>query len=165
MNLINNYQDSKFSVMPPPPIEIVNYREEFKDQLVKVWEASVRATHHFLLAEDIDYFKTVVAEIAFDTFPVYCLTDQEKVIGFMGVVNRKIEMLFILPNYLGQGLGSRMVDFAKEKLFANSVDVNEQNTNAVRFYLKQGFETYERLDKDSEGKDYPILKMKLVNKR
>lgn len=141
--------------------EIVKYKDEFKQQIILVWEKSVRATHHFLLPEDIDYFKEVVANIAFSTFPVYCLVHQEKVIGFIGVVNRKIEMLFLSPDYIGKGLGSKLVEFAIEKLQADKVDVNEQNTSAVHFYSRLGFETYKRLKKDSEGKNYPILKMKL----
>jgi putative acetyltransferase len=148
--------------MPANQPEIVTYKDEFKEQLILVWEKSVRATHQFLLPEDIDYFKEVVSNIAFSTFPVYCLVDQEKVVGFIGVVNRKIEMLFLSPEYIGKGLGNKLVAFAIEKLYADKVDVNEQNTSAVQFYTKLGFETYKRLKKDSEGKNYPILKMKLT---
>lgn len=147
--------------MPDNQIDIVKYKDEFKEQLILVWERSVRATHQFLLPDDIDYFKEVVANIAFSTFPVYCLVDREKVIGFIGVVNRKIEMLFLSPEYIGKGLGSKLVKFAIEKLDAEKVDVNEQNVSAVNFYSSIGFKTYKRLKKDSEGKNYPILKMKL----
>jgi putative acetyltransferase len=41
------------------------------------------------------------------------------------------------------------------------VDVNEQNKNAIKFYNKYGFIKHEKTTKDSEGKNYPILKMKL----
>ena len=44
---------------------------------------------------------------------------------------------------------------------AKQMDVNEQNTKAVEFYRKFGFETYERTEKDDEGKGYPLLRMKL----
>lgn len=147
--------------MPDKQPEIVKYKDEFKTQLVTVWEKSVRTTHHFLLPEDIDYFKEVVTNIAFSTFPVYCLVDEDKVIGFIGVANQKIEMLFLLPEYIGKGLGSRLVTFAIKNLQADKVDVNEQNISAVHFYTRLGFKTYKRLKKDSEGKKYPILKMKL----
>jgi putative acetyltransferase len=147
--------------MPDNQPEIVKYKDDFKQQLTLVWEKSVRATHHFLLPEDIAYFKEVVANIAFSTFPVYCLVDQNKAIGFIGVVNRKIEMLFLSPEYIGKGLGSTLATFAIEKLQADQVDVNEQNTSAVHFYSRLGFKTYKRLKKDSEGKNYPILKMRL----
>jgi ribosomal protein S18 acetylase RimI-like enzyme len=44
-------------------------------------------------------------------------------------------------------------------LNANKVNVNEQNTEAIKFYTKFGFKVYERTKKDSYGNDYPILKM------
>lgn len=32
------------------------------NEVVNIWEASVRATHHFLKEEDIQYFKSLVYE-------------------------------------------------------------------------------------------------------
>lgn len=71
-------------------------------------------------------------------------------------------MLFLDPKYIGKGYGKSLMDFAVLNQNANLVDVNEQNTNAKKFYQKYGFEIYERTEKDNLGKDYPILKMKLV---
>ncbi len=53
------------------------------------------------------------------------------------------------------------MDFALLELKADKVDVNEQNTNAVKFYEKLEFKTYERTEKDAQGKEYPLLRMKL----
>lgn len=39
--------------------------------------------------------------------------------------------------------------------------VNEQNLKAIQFYKKYGFETFERTDKDDQGRHYPLLRMKL----
>ena len=70
-------------------------------------------------------------------------------------------MLFLSPEYIGKGLGRKLIDFAFSELKADKVDVNEQNTNAVKFYEKLGFITYERADKYDQGKEYPLLRMKL----
>ncbi len=70
-------------------------------------------------------------------------------------------MLFFSPEYIGKGLGRKLTDFAISELKADKVDVNEQNTNAVKFYKKLGFKTYERTEKDDQGKEYPLLRMKL----
>ena len=79
------------------------------------------------------------------------------------MAGRKIEMLFLVPEYIGQGFGKILVEFAIAKLNADKVDVNEQNHSAVDFYLRLGFVVYDRMEKDSEGKDYPILQMRLRN--
>lgn len=141
---------------------ITPYRDEYRDQLTAVWERSVRATHHFLLPEDIDYFKQVVQGIDFHAFPVYCLVRDNTVLGFLGVAGGKIEMLFLDPAHIGKGYGRLLMRFALEDLGADKVDVNEQNSNAVAFYTRFGFVPIERTEKDSEGKDYPIIKMKRI---
>lgn len=146
-------------------MDIKPYEEKYREQVIAVWERSVRATHHFVKPEDIDYFKSVVVTIDFKAFDVYCaLAGDGNLIGFIGVADKKVEMLFIEPAFIGKGVGKSLLEFAIKELKAAEVDVNEQNTEAVRFYEKFGFRTYDMTEKDSEGKDYPILKMKLEGK-
>lgn len=140
-------------------IQIIRYADELREQILSVWEQSVRATHHFLTPEDFQTIKGIVHTINFNDFEVYCLVQDQKVLGFTGIASQKIEMLFLAPEAFGRGLGSRLMEFALRELNANKVDVNEQNTNAVKFYSKWGFETLERTDKDDLGFDYPLLRM------
>lgn len=92
---------------------------------------------------------------------MYCLKQKDEFAGFIGVAEQKIEMLFLAPNYIGKGLWKKLTNFAFSTLRADKVDVNEQNTNAVKFYEKIGFKTYERTEKDDQGMEYPLLRMKL----
>ncbi len=147
--------------MQKPAIEIKPYEEKFKAQLLSVWEKSVLATHDFLSPEDFISIKEIVQTIDFNAFDVYCLLHENKVVGFIGVAERKVEMLFLDPEYSGKGLGKKLMGFAFTNLNVNKVDVNEQNLNAVGFYKKLGFETYERTEKDDQGKNYPLLRMEL----
>jgi putative acetyltransferase len=89
------------------------------------------------------------------------LVQNAEVAGFLGVAAQKVEILFLSPVYFGKGLGKRLLAFAINELRVDKVDVNEQNTNAAGFYQKFGFKTYERTEKDDQGKDYPLLRMKL----
>ena len=81
--------------------------------------------------------------------------------GFIGVADEKVEMLFLDPKYFGNGIGKKLLSFAVDELNADKVDVNEQNTKALKFYQKFGFEIVERTDKDDQGRSYPLLRMKL----
>jgi putative acetyltransferase len=140
---------------------LCSYRNEFREQMVSLWERSVRATHDFVTEPDIRYFKELVNEINFNSFSVYCLVTQEqKVIGFIGLFGKSIETLFLDPDYIGLGFGKKLMEFAVEKLGANEVEVNEQNTRAVQFYGSFSFVVYDRLETDSNGKPYPVLKMR-----
>ncbi len=140
-------------------IKIQKYSDSYHDQLLLVWEKSVLATHDFLTNEDFHSIKDVVRTIDFNAIDVYCLTKNSKLLGFLGVLDRKVEMLFLSPECFGQGLGKKLIEFAIDELKANKVDVNEQNLRAVNFYKKLGFKTYERTEKDDQGKEYPLLRM------
>lgn len=144
-------------------IQIEPYQEKYRKQLLAVWEDSVLATHKFLKPSDFKEIKSIVKTIDFSVFDVFCLMDGNKLLGFIGVIDEKVEMLFISPKHFGQGYGKRLMRFAMSFLNANKVDVNEQNTSAVGFYQVLGFKTYERTEKDDQGKDYPLLRMKLSN--
>lgn len=62
---------------------------------------------------------------------------------------------------MGLGIGSALVEFAVKKLGAKTVDVNVQNTTAIAFYTKLGFEPTGISPKDSAGKPFPVMSMKL----
>ncbi|MDR1617219.1 MAG: GNAT family N-acetyltransferase [Syntrophomonadaceae bacterium] len=142
--------------------KIEKYFGHNKEELLSVWEKSVLATHHFLSPRDFADIKKSLHELDFTSFDIYCLTGGSgEIAGFIALSGAKIEMLFLLPEYCGQTLGKQLVTFAVSERNATLVDVNEQNLNAFRFYKKTGFETYERTGKDSSGKSYPLLKMRL----
>lgn len=133
--------------------------------ILEVWEASVRATHHFLKEEDIAYFKPLILNQYLDMVELRSLkTHDGKIVGFLGVAETNLEMLFLHPDHHGKNLGRLMLKYAIDELGATKVDVNEQNPLATAFYKKHGFEVIGRSELDQEGKPYPILHMKLCAK-
>lgn len=138
-----------------------SYCTENHQELLKLWEDSVLETHDFLDPQDFLQIKAMLATMDLTALEVYCLWKQSQLVGFIGVADFKIEMLFIDPYHLNQGLGTKLIRFACSELAATHVDVNQQNHKAHQFYLKHGFKVFEQTPKDAMGKDYPILKMKL----
>jgi putative acetyltransferase len=143
--------------------EINEILESEYPETVAVWEASVRATHDFLKEEDIVYFRPLILNEYLKAVDLKCVKDsQKKIIGFLGVADRKIEMLFIHPDVRGHGIGKMLVDYAIHHMQSTKVDVNEQNRQAVGFYEHLGFTVISRSELDSLGMPYPILHMELV---
>lgn len=143
-------------------IDIINKTEY--QEVVDVWESSVRATHHFLKEEDIEYFKPLILNTYLDAVELRCIRNKEgKIIGFLGVAEQNLEMLFIDPEYRGKKIGKTLLNYSINKLNVTKVDVNEQNEQAVGFYKHCGFEIINRSELDSSGKPYPILHMELKN--
>jgi putative acetyltransferase len=143
-------------------IHIARYTDAHRDGPLKVWEESVLATHDFLAHDDFKEIKAAVQGIDFNELDVYCLMEGSNVIGFVGVAMGKVEMLFLSPGVIGKGFGKRLLSFAVRELKADKVDVNEENTWAVEFYKRFGFSVCERTSRDDQGRDYPLLRMKLA---
>ena len=131
-------------------------------RVLAVWEASVRATHHFVSEADIQYFKPLVKDGLAQVEALLCVRDDAgQAAGFIGVGQDKVEALFIHPDWRGKGLGRRLMEHAIQVLGATRVDVNEQNDQAVGFYLRMGLDAVGRSVVDDFGKPYPLLHMAL----
>ncbi|AGZ36630.1 GNAT family N-acetyltransferase [Pseudomonas sp. SWI6] len=132
-------------------------------ELVRVWEASVRATHDFLPESYILLLREHVLRRYLDAVMLICCKDRrQRILGFAGVSNGQVDMLFVAPESRGIGVGKRLLHYAIEELNAERLDVNEQNPQALGFYLHEGFEVVGRSETDGLGQPYPLLHMKLI---
>ena len=103
-----------------------------KDELIDVWDKSVRSSHHFLKKEDLEYYCPRIRDIYFDAVDLYVIRNP-RVSAFMGLSEDMVEMLFVLPFEKGKGYGSALLNFAFGEKDIRKIDVNEQNTEAYQF--------------------------------
>lgn len=130
--------------------------------LLEIWEGSVRATHHFLAEDDLQQLKPLILEQYFDAVDLRCAKNSNgEILGFCGVDDGNIEMLFIAPAARGKGIGALLASNAIHEQGASKVDVNEQNAQALGFYQHLGFKVTGRSPVDGQGKAYPLLHMAL----
>ena len=113
------------------------------------------STHDFLKEEDCLYYKEQLP-VYFQYVTLFGFEQEGILIGFMGIAEGNLEMLFIDNNYRGTGIGKKLVTYAINHLQVTKVDVNEQNIQAVGFYKYIGFNVYKRSDLDGEGKEYRV---------
>ena len=132
------------------------------DAITAVWEASVRATHHFLGADDIAALRRLVRDEYLALVDLRVAVDGAgagTLCGFVGVADGKVEMLFVAPDQRGRGVGTALLRHAIDCMGADRVDVNEQNPDAVGFYRHMGFHVVGRLPVDGQGRPFPLLQM------
>ena len=67
------------------------------DELTCLWEASVRATHHFIPEAYIQKLKPLVWSVYLHSMPLYMIRDNAGIEGFMGINGTMLEMLFVHP--------------------------------------------------------------------
>lgn len=143
-------------------IEVKDRTTSLLEQLLVVWENSVKATHLFLSEREIENIKKYVPQ-ALKEIPYLIIVENGNQIpvGFMGIVEQHLEMLFISHEERGKGLGKELLKYGIEKYSVNDLAVNEQNPLAKGFYEHMGFEIYKRTECDEQGNPYPLLYMKL----
>lgn len=131
------------------------------DALISVWESSVKATHDFLTETDFNFYKELIPSF-WDSVQLHCIkNDTGRIIGFIGTVEDRLEMLFVHADEIGKGVGKKLMQHALEHLNVQQVDVNEDNIQAIGFYEHFGFRVTSRSETDGFGKAYSILHMEL----
>lgn len=145
-------------------VEVKDRTSFLINQLLDVWEDSVEATHLFLTNQEIKKIKEYVPQALKEVAHLLVIeNDDNSIIAFMEIKDRKLEMLFIKNDERRKGLGKRLVNYGIENYSVNELAVNEQNFNAKEFYESMGFRTYKRTELDEQGNPYPILYMRLNN--
>lgn len=136
--------------------------ENLIQELLKVWENSVRATHKFLSNEEILEIKKYVPEALASISHLIIDNDENgNPVAFRGIEENKLEMLFITSDYRGKGIGKKMLSYGIENYGVTNLAVNEDNPQAKGFYEHMGFKVYQRNELDDQGNPYPVLYMKL----
>lgn len=142
--------------------EVVERTPHLLENLLDIWEDSVRATHLFLSDKEVEKIKAYVPQaLSGVKHLIIAENEQGHPLAFMGIENNCLEMLFILSSERGKGIGRQLMDYGIDNYGICELTVNEQNPQAVGFYEHLGFKTYKRTDCDEEGNPYPLLYMKL----
>ncbi|WP_040982488.1 GNAT family N-acetyltransferase [Oceanobacillus jeddahense] len=128
--------------------------------LIELWEKSVLATHDFLASEDRESLKKGIPAY-FPQLDMKMWFEDTTFIGFSGVNASQLEMLFLDPEQIRKGFGSRILNDLIEKDGIKLVDVNKDNKPALAFYLKNNFQITGESEQDDQGRDYPILHLGL----
>lgn len=130
--------------------------------LLDIWLRAVRATHHFLQETDIEALLVQLRDVYLPAVELWIAEEpKDGPLGFIGLNESHVEMLFIEPDRRGEGIGRALLDHARSSRGQMSIDVNEQNPEAVGFYLHYGFIQTGRSPLDGEGRPFPLLHLSL----
>ena len=133
------------------------------EQLIEVWESSVKATHLFLSEKEIEKIKEYVPQALKKIGHLIIIVNEiNNPVAFMGIENYKLEMLFVSAVQRGKSLGTKLIQYGIREYSINELTVNEQNPEAKGFYEHNGFQVYKRTETDEQENPYPLLYMKLT---
>ena len=71
----------------------------------------------------------------------YVFTEEDIVKGFIQIKDKEIKKLYVDSFFQGEGIGSRLINYAIDNFGVNHLWALEKNEKAICFYKKQEYRT------------------------
>ena len=120
--------------------------------IMEIWLESTIRAHSFI---EKDYWVNNYDLVKTKYIPyskTYVYEEGNKIKGFISIIeNNFIGALFVDNNSQGNGIGKKLLDFAKKEYKSLSLAVYKENEKALKFYLREGFSIVkEQVNEDSK---------------
>lgn len=127
------------------------------DDVMQIWQNENIKVHNFIPKEywesNYEYVKKLLPNSE-----IYVYIENDKIEGFIGINENYIEGIFVNGNYQNKGIGTALLNKAKEEKEKLTLNVYEKNRKAIKFYEKNGFKIVkEAVDKETNEKEYRMI--------
>lgn len=127
------------------------------DRVMSIWLSANLEAHSFVDPEywrrNFDAVKTMIPRAE-----VYVSEGENGIDGFIGVVDDYIAGIFVDASARAAGIGSQLLDRAKQSRMSLRLSVYQKNEPAVAFYRKRGFQIdKESVDPETGETEYTML--------
>ena len=144
-------------------------REAKLDDLARIAEIEVfnyRLNFYHIFQDDTFYFQemqvlNVINENQKRLGQLWVYDDNGIVKGFMWVDSQQTKKLFVEPVLQSRGIGSKLLEYAVDKLGATYLWALEKNTRAIAFYQRYGFQTTEEKMLEEGTTEYLVKLIKV----
>jgi len=120
-------------------MKIREYKPSDIEQVVKIWYVTSIQAHSFIPKEKWALHEDEVRNKYLCIAKTYVAEQDEKIVGFISLLDNFVGGLFIEPSRQGLGIGNKLIKKAMEDKNSLSVGVYKKNEKAQNFYLKAGF--------------------------
>jgi len=129
------------------------------DNAVAIWLAGSKRAHHFI---DSNYWvqnAPVMKEVYLPQSETWVYKDEkDTMLGFVSLVDNYLASLFVHPDVQSKGIGSRLMEKAKELRDELHLAVYVKNEQAVGFYQKHNFHSSEtRIDPNTGEAEFVMV--------
>lgn len=130
------------------------------DELVDVFMNSLPVTESYT-PEEYERFREALYRKSFPSYRTFVYRMNSRICGYVSLRGNFVEMLYVRPEYMRQGIGTRLMNYVMENFNANGVGVSKCNKVARKLYEKLGFSIYDEADFDKNSGVYaPYYLMK-----
>lgn len=118
---------------------IRDYRADDIDQILAIWlSASIKA-HTFIESAFWESKVSEMRDVYIPASETLVYEAEGKVVGFYSLYENNLAAIFVVPSSQGRGLGSALLDDAKDRRNRLQLTVYKENTSSIKFYEKHKF--------------------------
>jgi len=139
---------------------IRKHKEQDLEQIINVWYQSSTLAHPFLNSSFVEKVKSDMTNIYIPNSETWVYEIDNKIVGFISMLDNEIGGLFVLPKNHSKGIGTKLVDFIKKEHLDLEVEVFEKNLIGRKFYDKYGFQRIKKHNHKESGNEVLRLKLK-----
>lgn len=112
------------------------------DVVMQIWLEGNLKAHSFIAAKYwLDNFVLVKEMLPQEEIYVFEDATANCLQGFIGLMDNYVAGIFVVEEFRSLGVGSALLDFAKNKKESLMLKVYQRNVRARAFYEREGFET------------------------
>lgn len=124
------------------------------NDIMQIWKNENIKTHKFISKQYWESNYPLVKQVL-PKAEIYVYLMKEKVVGFIGLDNNYIQGIFVNINHQCNGIGTALLNKAKQNKDILELSVYKKNTKAIHFYKKNNFViTGEKIDKNTNEIEY-----------
>lgn len=125
--------------------------------IMQIWKNENIKAHKFIPKKywenNYNYVKEILPKAE-----IYVYLIKENIVGFIGLNHNYIEGIFVDTNNQCNGIGTLLLNKAKETRNNLTLNVYKKNINAINFYKKNGFVIIsDNIDKDTDEIEYTMV--------
>lgn len=136
---------------------IRGYRDKDLDKIMGIWLKGNTKAHSFI---DEKYWLSKYNKVK-EMMPqsdIYIYEENDKVLGFIGLMGSYIAGIFVLEKEQSKGIGKKLLDYVKNKNSELYLNVYSENRKAVDFYLRESFNIVENSVDEDTGENEAVMK-------
>lgn len=138
---------------------IRKYKETDLPELLETWAAASAIAHPFLTEEFLASERENIPNLYLPNADTWVFEADGQIVGFIALIGDEVGAVFVHPSHQRKGVGSVLMDEAKERREELEVEVFVDNTIGREFYAKYGFERLE--EKVHEQTGFGLLRLRL----
>jgi putative acetyltransferase len=128
-------------------------------ELQDVWEQAVSHSNSFYNRKEVNKMKSMLFDIMKKTH--FLAIGDPEIDAFIGIQKDKIAMLYVRPEKMKSGLGSKLLNHVLNTYAVSRIDVHSKNDRAIKLYRQVGFKPVAFFAVNVCGNTHQILQMKL----